>query len=521
MESLRIKQNRYIEFLDKIAFISFCVLLVDCTISGGGRWLIIGPLSMRMIAGLIAAVCALPGFLSRYKEWIKNPVIISLAVLIVYLGVCAYRGIISGNRTDVLLRDISGFAWLFLIPVAMTIATERRYDTILKCILWGSLLQALLVIALNIVCLIENDLNQPINALLIGNQIGNIDYIAPNLFRIFTKSSPYLIVGIIIMVYMQIRSKRFNWLYAIASGISLCALLLTYTRSIYGAAFVSIPSAVILYFVCAKNLRRKILLHIVAAVLGAFVFTMVQQAAAGENFFQFAVNRVFSQSYVHTELSDNTAGDDIESFADRPAQLAVTQATYSGDRQKANLAMPRFTQLSVTDAEQGPVEHDLDDPKFPDKQQYIEDTKNSDDLRNITLEELRVMIGNNPVFGNGLGASISYREDGLVEYFYYDILNKTGVVGLVLYCFPFCYMVCMLFRWRKNESRVLLQAMVPLCGLLAFFAASYYNPYMNAVLGISLYSVSIGSIYRIHMDMTRLKELNQFADERTDINAAL
>ncbi len=46
------------------------------------------------------------------------------------------------------------------------------------------------------------------------------------------------------------------------------------------------------------------------------------------------------------------------------------------------------------------------------------------------------MISNNPIFGNGLGASINSREDGLVEYFYYDILNKMGVVGVVLFFLP-------------------------------------------------------------------------------------
>ncbi len=235
----------------------------------------------------------------------KKPIIISIAVFFIYLSICALVGILNQNRIDVLQKDIFGFAWLFLIPVAMvTIKDGPHFEFIQKCIIWGALIQAILIIGINIVCLVQNELNKPINQILISTQIGNIDYITTNLFRIFTKSSSYLIVGIIFATYKQVCSKKFIWVYAISAGVCLCALMLTYTRSIYGAAFITIGFTIILHFISVKGKRIKLFQHVVIFMLVAVILTMAQQVASGKSYFQFAVNRVFSIDFVKEEVAE-------------------------------------------------------------------------------------------------------------------------------------------------------------------------------------------------------------------------
>ena len=102
------------------------------------------------------------------------------------------------------------------------------------------------------------------------------------------------------------------------------------------------------------------------------------------------------------------------------------------------------------------------------------------------------MIKKNPVFGNGLGAAITSRKGGLVEYFYHDILNKTGVLGLLLYFFPIGYMACSFIRkGRRGDTGKTLLNIVWLSGLGVFLLVTYFNPYMNSSLGICCYSIAI------------------------------
>ena len=188
---------------------------------------------------------------------------------------------------------------------------------------------------------------------------------------------------------------------------------------------------------------KKILTTIALACLVAVAVVMVMQTVFGTNYFRFAVNRTLSIDIVEQDLQ----GNEIPSKEDLMQQA------------------------------------------------YIERTKDSDqNTRETTLKELKKMISKSPIFGNGLGASISYREDGLVEYFYYDILNKMGIAGLLLYYFPIGYIAYVLLRKRNltDDINLILCGLACLSGLSVFIAITYFNPYMNASIGISCYSLTIG-----------------------------
>jgi hypothetical protein len=122
---------------------------------------------------------------------------------------------------------------------------------------------------------------------------------------------------------------------------------------------------------------------------------------------------------------------------------------------------------------------------------YMQKSNESDLMRGITVEELREAIIQSPLFGNGLGYAIKSRSDGLVEYFYLDILAKTGIIGLTLFCYPFCSIIVHLIRSKNTDIlRIVLSS-----GLVVFFSASYFNPYLNTSLGICYYSCIISANY--------------------------
>ena len=62
----------------------------------------------------------------------------------------------------------------------------------------------------------------------------------------------------------------------------------------------------------------------------------------------------------------------------------------------------------------------------------------------------------------------------------------------MLYCFPLVYMIYIVIR--KIKMKDLQNAIVGaawLQALLVFFLATFFNPYMNAAIGISCYSLAI------------------------------
>ena len=388
--SVAANEKKYGDIFNGISFIAFCFFMMDCAISGGGRWLMVGSLSLRMLLGLIALVCAIPSMFKNIKDWIKNPMIISLGLFLLYLGVCAYIGFANGNRTDVLLSDIKGFAWLFLMPVAVTVINSReRLRFILKCIVVAATLQALMLIALNIISIFHHNIWSFVDQLE-EIQWGNIGLVSDNIYRMFFKSSPYLALACVIMVFFQVQDKKFKWIYAVSTGLCLNAILLTFTRSLYGAAFCALVLVVVLYLIFAPHSWKRLMMHIGVALISAVGIIMLLQAISGANYVKFSVVRTFSLDIISEEDDDDTQ---------EPAQ---------------------------------------NEKVLKQQQQYLNITRHSDDVREETLKELKEMIGQNYIFGNGLGASIDFREDGLVEYIYHDILNKMGVVGLRALFWPGC-----------------------------------------------------------------------------------
>lgn len=443
------RRGTFVQRCSQLSFGVLCLFLLECSITGGGRYWEAGPVSIRILLGGLAAVLALPELFRHLGAYLKKPSIWLTLIFVAWLAFCAWLGIRSNNRMDVLITDVMGFMWLFLIPVFVAVVRSRdRLRTLLSWVLAGALIQAALILAVN-AAVVLSDNPEPLCRWLTARSIGLVDIVSNKLVRVFFKSSPYMIVGCVVVLFRQARAPKLRWRYVLAVALLFNALLLSYTRSLYGAlgltAVLSITAVLIL---CPAG-RKRVLAFLLAAVVCFGVLVTVQEFVLEGSYLSFAVSRTIGQE-VPTSWASQLRGrirGDISDDKPNDAEM---------DRQRS----------------------------------YIEVTEKSDQFRQETQDGLKDCIRRSPIIGCGLGAAAASRDSGVDEYFYLDMLARTGIVGLVLYMLPFGYVVLWCLQ-RRSLLRECPEGAAVVCGLCTFWVVTWFNPWMNAVLGIAWYAVTL------------------------------
>lgn len=443
------RRGTFTQRCSQISFGVLCLFLLECSITGGGRYWEVGPVSVRILLGGLAAVLALPELFRHLGAYLKKPSIWLTLIFVAWLAFCAWLGIRSNNRMDVLITDVKGFMWLFLIPVFVAVVRSRdRLRTLLSWVLAGAVIQAALILAVN-AAVVLSDNPEPLCRWLTARSVGLVDIVSNKLVRVFFKSSPYMIVGCVVVLFRQARAPKLRWRYVLAVALLFNALLLSYTRSLYGAlgltAVLSITAVLIL---CPAG-RKRVLAFLLAAVVCFGVLVTVQEFVLEGSYLSFAVSRTIGQE-VPTSWASQLRGrirGDISDDKPNDAEM---------DRQRS----------------------------------YIEVTEKSDRFRQETQDGLKDCIRRSPIIGCGLGAAAASRDSGVDEYFYLDMLARTGIVGLVLYILPFGYVVLWCLR-RRSLLRECPEGAAVVCGLCTFWVVTWFNPWMNAVLGIAWYAVTL------------------------------
>lgn len=443
------RRGTFTQRCSQLSFGVLCLFLLECSITGGGRYWEVGPVSVRILLGGLAAVLALPELFRHLGAYLKKPSIWLTLIFVAWLAFCAWLGIRSNNRMDVLITDVKGFMWLFLIPVFVAVVRSRdRLRTLLSWVLAGAVIQAALILAVN-AAVVLSDNPEPLCRWLTARSVGLVDIVSNKLVRVFFKSSPYMIVGCVVVLFRQARAPKLRWRYVLAVALLFNALLLSYTRSLYGAlgltAVLSITAVLIL---CPAG-RKRVLAFLLAAVVCFGVLVTVQEFVLEGSYLSFAVSRTIGQE-VPTSWASQLRGrirGDISDDKPNDAEM---------DRQRS----------------------------------YIEVTEKSDRFRQETKDGLKDCIRRSPIIGCGLGAAAASRDSGVDEYFYLDMLARTGIVGLVLYMLPFGYVVLWCLR-RRSLLRECPEGAAVVCGLCTFWVVTWFNPWMNAVLGIAWYAVTL------------------------------
>ncbi len=429
---------------NKIAFVALCILLVDCSVSGSGHWLIIGSFSLRIICGLIGLVFSIPSFLINWKKNLKNYSFVSIALFIIILLINAYIGISKNYRVSLIFTDLRGFSWLGAIIIASSVIDSRKRIIILmKCIVFGGILQALLINTAYFLLVFNDESFPKIYNYVSSRGFSSINPISTTIFRISTGSIIYLPITIILLYYFSI-TEEYKIIPLVFSPILIFSLLISFTRSSYGATFLSVVYLFLALIIFKKNFEvdmRTIIIKFIQIILCSVFYISIVGIIIGDNLVEYALLRSFPSLY--TKFFNSLAGTSVS-----------TSVSTSGEYS------------------------------------YIIKTIESDSLRAVTVMELWEAIKVNPIFGNGLGHSIKSRGDGLVEYFYMDLLAKTGIIGLVLFSFPFFNSV---YQMSKIKKDTLLKIFL-VSGLVVIFSASYFNPYLNTSLGIIYYSFVVAVV---------------------------
>ena len=142
------RRGTFTQRCSQLSFGILCLFLLECSITGGGRYWEVGPVSVRILLGGLAAVLALPELFRHLGAYLKKPAVWLTLAFVGWLAFCAWRGVRAENRMDVLLTDIKGFMWLFLVPVLVaTVRSRQRLRVLLSWVLAGALIQAALILA--------------------------------------------------------------------------------------------------------------------------------------------------------------------------------------------------------------------------------------------------------------------------------------------------------------------------------------------------------------------------------------
>lgn len=447
------------EKMNLLSFAFLCLFLLDCCIMGGGRYFNICGITFRMMLGIGCLVFSAPSLLKDWRTTIKQPVNLLIVPFVIWFVICAIRGIVEGNNYEVLVSDVKGFLYLFLVPVSVNcVRGKKRIRTIMNVILLGATIQALLILGINLYCELGSanwkDLYQPLMDIHLGT-ISNIS----GIYRIFMRSSPYLIVASVIAIYRQLENERLKVSYIIITAIYLFSLLLSFTRSLYGSFFVTATVIVfVVLIVCPKQIGKTIK-HLMVSAVVTLVLITAGEVVFEANYFNFAIARTLG-----TEVKESPAS-----------------------KLRGNI---RKLLAGKQPADDNTMDED-DDIITPEE--YLEQTRQSDELRRITKKELIELFQAKPIVGHGLGAFAPSRN-GPDEYFYLDVLARMGIIGMVLYVLPYIY----IFVVATKKKSVLLTA----CLCLPFWLATNFNPWMNAAIGISCYAITVTAAaeeFRLHI----------------------
>lgn len=278
----------------KIGFVCFIVFIMDCSISGGGHWLMFGALSFRMVLGLIIILLSLPKTIKKFQILLKNPMIISLTMFVLYLMVSAIVGCKRGNRYDVLISDLKGFSWLFIVPIAIVlIDNQDKLVIVMKSIILASVIRSLIILSFNISLVFFDPSYSDLQKYIQNIQFGAIDAIGGGIYRFFFPSTLSNIGSCIFLVYFQMKRRKINWIFVVTTALLYFVILISYTRSTYFSAFLAFMMALFGYtFFFSKKINLLFRFHSLALFF-AVIFVFSFQITAGNNYLTFGLLRTF------------------------------------------------------------------------------------------------------------------------------------------------------------------------------------------------------------------------------------
>ncbi len=445
---------------DKTAFFLMMIYIGECALGNSGRWLQIGPLSIRIIIFSLCFIFSLPAVFRNLKSLFKNNQVIITIAFLVYLIFCAGIGYLTGNSLKFIISDATSFMSLALIPAFLSIInTESKIDKAINVFFICSLILSVVVVFLHFFLAFQsNETLTEINILINSRNSGGLATLQTGLQRIYFRSGIVIQVAMIYGVWKIIKLNKTEKgkliFYYISESLLLFACILSYTRGFWLGLVASAILVLILSFKYWKTY-----LKIVASVLaGIIILFSASWACYGKPLaFVEIINRFDPNLIV---LDGTNSNDNIDNIFSDDSDLSVT------DQNNAASVLMRIK----------------------------------------TLNMAKQKIASKPIFGNGLGENLDdIRNDGKIEYMYHDILMKTGIVGLLLFLMTFLGFIAHQIKqylplWvssTQNESEnIKTRNLIMISAYIGILVTSFFNPFLTNPIGIMVLSLTVCAVYQ-------------------------
>lgn len=439
--------------IDAVARGLFLVYLAESAFGSSGKLISFGPLSLRMLLFGLCFAASLPAVVRNLRHLAGNGQVLTTVILGVYWLVCAGVGVFSGNALGLVWADMSTMMALALVPGFLAVmAGEGILNRAMDVMFWSAAALGAVSVVLHFAManVTEEGFNL-VNGWINARSLGGLAYMASGIQRIYFKSQIFLQVAIVYGVWKlgDPGTKKRLWIYA-AMGVLFCAWVLSYTRGFWLGLVIS---AVLVLLLCPW--QWKLYLKASGAMLAVFAVFLALSSLV------YSGPRVVYEILGRTDASllaekDNVQSEKVEMDADGDGDVSVDEANDAASM-----------------------------------------------LRGQSLQLIWQRIGENPVFGSGLGENLDeIRSDGKVEYMYHDIWMKTGLVGLILFlgCF-FGFLVPQIRQELRNrgsrpqwhDPRIRNRFLT--AAYLGVALTSWFNPFLTNPMGISLLMLTATAVY--------------------------
>lgn len=451
-----IKNNNFLERLAKVSEILIFIYIAECVIGSSGRWIEIGPFSIRMVLFVVCFVTTLPSVMLNIRLLSKNYQIVFTFIFGVYYIICGCIGIFAGNNKQFIIADITTMMALMLLPgMIVTLNSDHAIKKVIDIIFYAAVVLASFVVVLHyVLAFLSDESVNSLNVLINEKALGGLAMLTTGLQRIYFKSQIFFQVAIILGVWkIADKSIKDCWLLLFFEGVLFTGVILSYTRGFWlGLAL----SLIILLISYPKQIKKYLI--ILASVIITFMFFVILS-----NVLYGAPNMLY---------------EIINRFD--PNLLAGFNSSNSG--------------LSGLPGDSGALG------------EVDKNNLNAVNIRNLSLAGLKDKISSKPIFGSGLGTNLDgIRNDGKTEYMYYDLLMKTGLFGLfmsllVFYGFIYQHIKQSIPEWMRERfncnfgSKVVRDRFLVIA-YLSIAITSFFNPFLFNPMGIMMLSVVCAAIF--------------------------
>ncbi len=442
--------NKFERFLLTACFIELFV-------GGGGRFLEVGPFSLRQIIFILILVTY--GLRIIFTKGLLDPKInkfisfnigsIGIYLLLFWCLVSSVIGLAHGNAFSTIFTDFFRISYLLMyFPIAYYFTEGfMKKELIFRILLWSGLAVAILTVSIDI-CgkfIFKDNFLDFYN--FINNVFSNDMFFRPSR-GVFYKSHLYVLFAVLISI-QSIYRKKAGFLEAAMVLLGLVSIVFSETRGLIYALMFGVVALTIVDFVHVSRFVKGVANK--AKVLGSkeFVPKLV-----------ICVSLVFLTPYL-----------------------------------SKSMVMARFTEdtKQVT-----PSQHnqDKEDPVERDE---------STNYRVMLLQESRDIVTSSPatfMFGAGYGTKIGPAEQ-VIEISGVDILVEQGLIGLGIWIFVCLIIYINYFKiYRLGAELTDIDCSIIAC-MTAIGFLTNVNPFINNPIGIGFL------VFAIVCSQVRLNEVRQ------------